>query len=506
MASGTQVGRIYYTLDLDDSALKKGIDSTNQKVTGLQNTLRNTGILIAGAFAAKEVLNFASSAVRSFEESQNAIAQTNAVLQSTGGIAGVTAKQVDDLSKSFEKSTTYSDEAVRSAENVLLTFTNISSKVLPDATAAVLDMSTALHMDLQSSSIMLGKALQDPIHGMTALSRVGALNRDDFERLNNEWKDGTVPLAQQQRELLSALSKEFAGSASAAADTYAGKIAKLKNQWDDLKEGIGQLIVNALSPLADAMSGVVGWMSQHESLLKTLLPILAEVVGSILLVIGAIKTWQLVQAALNLIMETNPIIFILMAIVATILIVATHWQQLKDIVANFWQAIQFYASAAWAGITSLWNNLIGFFGNLWQGLKAAGGTLVSIITAPYRTAFNLIADLWNATVGRLSFTLPSWIPGLGGKGFSMPKMPHLAQGGFAQAGMPYMVGEKGREMFVPSVNGRVLSNSQTNSLMGGGRSSTYIYGDINIASDVDADRFLDRLGRNVELKQQGLTA
>ena len=62
-----------------------------------------------------------------------------------------------------------------------------------------------------------------------------------------------------------------------------------------------------------------------------------------------------------------------------------------------------------------------------------------------------IADLWNGTVGHLSFQAPDWVPGIGGKGFSMPQLPHLAQGGVVPAtrgGRLIVAGEGGEDEIV----------------------------------------------------------
>ena len=109
------------------------------------------------------------------------MAQTNAVLKSTGGVAGVTAQQVDELANSLLRKTGIDDEAIQSAENMLLTFTNVRNvvgdqgNIFDQATTAALDMSTAMGTDLQSAALRVGKALQDPIRGSTALRRVGVL-------------------------------------------------------------------------------------------------------------------------------------------------------------------------------------------------------------------------------------------------------------------------------------------------------------------------------------------
>jgi phage-related minor tail protein len=114
-------------------------------------------------------------------EGNRVMAQTNAVLKSTGGVAGVTAQQVDELANSLLRKTGIDDEAIQSAENMLLTFTNVRNvvgdqgNIFDQATTAALDMSTAMGTDLQSAALRVGKALQDPIRGSTALRRVGVL-------------------------------------------------------------------------------------------------------------------------------------------------------------------------------------------------------------------------------------------------------------------------------------------------------------------------------------------
>ena len=82
--------------------------------------------------------------VNAFAESENVGAQLTAVLKSTGGAAGVTRDQAIGLSQALQATTTFSDEAVLSAENLLLTFTSIGKDIFPQATKTVLDMSIAL--------------------------------------------------------------------------------------------------------------------------------------------------------------------------------------------------------------------------------------------------------------------------------------------------------------------------------------------------------------------------
>lgn len=216
--------------------------------------LKTAAIGIAAATAATAAFGVAS--VKAFAEAEDGIAQTNAVLKSTASVAGVTADEVDKLSKALQKTTKYSDEEVRSAENLLLTFTSITKDIFPDATKIVLDMSTALGQDLKSSSVQVGKALQDPILGVTALRRVGVNFSDAQKDVIKNLVD-TGRKAEAQKLILKELQTEFGGSAEAAGKTFAGSLARLKNAFNDIQETIGVTIVRFLTPLIQKVADFV---------------------------------------------------------------------------------------------------------------------------------------------------------------------------------------------------------------------------------------------------------
>jgi hypothetical protein len=81
------------------------------------------------------------------------------------------------------------------------------------------------------------------------------------------------------------------------------------------------------------------------------------------------------------------------------------------------------------------------FSIIYNGIKATMGFIANVITAPFKAAFNAIAKLWNNTVGKLSFTVPGWVPGIGGKGFNVPDIPMLAQGGIVTGPTLAMIAE-----------------------------------------------------------------
>lgn len=258
--------------DEASDVLKKFGSNTSSFGAGLSSVLK--GVAVAGTVAAGAIVAFGVSSVKSFMESENAIAQTNAVLKSTGGVAGITADEVDKLSTALQKTTTYSDEQVRSAQNLLLTFTKIGKDIFPDATKIVLDMSTALGQDLKSSSIQVGKALQDPILGVTALRRVGVnFSEDQQNVIKNLVETGRV--AEAQKLIMQELNAEFGGSSTAAANTFAGSLARLTNQFDDVKESVGKTLVEGLTPLFTEISNFLA-SDEFQAWLKEFLVMISE--------------------------------------------------------------------------------------------------------------------------------------------------------------------------------------------------------------------------------------
>lgn len=253
----------------DDASgvLKKFGEGANKVGGAIAGAAKVAGeaLLVAGAAAA----GFGVVAVKAFEDSQNRIAQTNAVLASTKGIAGVTADAVDKLSKSLQKQTTYSDEDVRSVENLLLTFTAIGKDIFPQATKTVLNMATALGEDTKSASIQLGKALQDPILGITALRRVG-VNFNDAQKEVIKNLVNTGHQAEAQKAILKELNTEFGNSAEAARHTFGGSLKALKNQLNDVEEAIGGTITKYLQPFIQKAADAVASINWESVINKTI--------------------------------------------------------------------------------------------------------------------------------------------------------------------------------------------------------------------------------------------
>lgn len=117
----------------------------------------------------------------------------------------------------------------------------------------------------------------------------------------------------------------------------------------------------------------------------------------------------------------------------------------RSTITNVLNGIRSIWSSIWGGLSgaarSAWNGITGFFSGAVGRVSGIFGRIGSAIMSPFRNAFNSIAGFWNRTVGQISFTVPDWVPGVGGRGFSVPSIPMLATGGVVTKPTLAMVGE-----------------------------------------------------------------
>lgn len=183
-------------------------------------------------------------------ESEDALRQLDARIKSTGDSAGVGRERLIALSQSLQKITTSSDESILAGESLLLTFTRIRGPVFERTLKAALDLSQGLGQDLQSSVTQLGKALNSPIDGLTALQRVGikftAAQQDQIRALVESGR-----LQEAQGVILAELEKRFGGAAAAAGNTFGGALKQLKNAAGDLLEGDGSGLKGATAAVKE---------------------------------------------------------------------------------------------------------------------------------------------------------------------------------------------------------------------------------------------------------------
>jgi hypothetical protein len=396
--------------------LQKGFKDASTQTSGFGDKLKGIakgGALAAGAAGIGGLVATLKTGVDEFAQAQKVGAQTNAVLKSTGAVANVSAKHIEDLAGSLMKKSGVDDEAIQSGQNLLLTFTNIRNEagkgndVFDQTTKAALDMSTALGTDMKSASMQLGKALNDPIKGITKLTRSGVTFTDaQKKQIEALQKSGDTLGA--QKIILAEVNKEFGGSAEAAGKTLPGQLNVLKETFSNLA---GELVAR----LVPVLQATIGWLRDHwpqisaafKAFWATVRPILENLWGLLKSVFGAIvDNWPLLEPIVASVART---------IQAAGRIIAATLKLITDLIRGDWKAawedVKKIVSSALGVVRDLLlaapGGLIGaalkigkaIFGGIKDGLGAIGGWITDRIGDVREAILGLATGVYNAAKG-----------------------------------------------------------------------------------------------------------
>jgi hypothetical protein len=390
---------------------------------------------IGGVLAAGALVGFFKGAFDEAKEAARVTKLTEAVIRSTGGAAKVTAGDVDRLATRLSNMSGVDDELIASSQNVLLTFTGIRNElgkgndVFNQATGLALDMSTALGTDLQGATIQVGKALNDPIKGITALSRVGvSFTQQQKDQIKAMVEAGDTMGA--QKVILAELSKEFGGAAKAAASPA----DKARVAWGNFQEMIGTKLLPVLNKVLEFGLKNQSWLVPLVGAIAALGVVIGVVMvatkaWAAIMVIAKVATaaWAVAQRILNAAFLSNPIGWIILAIVAlvaAIVIAYRNSETFRRIVQAAWQGIQVAIKFAWENVIKpiftvlvfyytkvlgpavlwLWNNIIK---PAWAGISQVIQIAWTVIQVAFKAWMFYIRGvivptllwLWNNIIG-----------------------------------------------------------------------------------------------------------
>ena len=286
--------------------MRKDVRSATGNITAsMQQAGRNMTLALTAPLGI-----MAAQSMRAFDEQAKAIAQVEAGLKSTGNAVGFTSKQLQQMASDLQNKTIFGDEEIlKGATAQLLTFTNIAGDNFARTQAVALDLATRLDGDLKSASIQLGKALNDPVANLTALSRAGIQFSDDQKEVINSLVE-TGNLAEAQTIILDELEKQYGGSAEAAAKAGLGPFKQLQNTIGDISEEFGRLINEFLVPIIPKIQSLAkSFASLNDRQKKLILTLgaIAAAAGPIMLFASALFKARIAMAALNMVMAANPI-------------------------------------------------------------------------------------------------------------------------------------------------------------------------------------------------------
>jgi hypothetical protein len=241
----------------------KGLRQANAQFAKLQGSIGSLGrnFAIAGAAIAGAGAIIAKNA-QSLARIERITAQTESVLKSTGTTANGTSKDIENLAGSLEKLTATEAETIQEGANLLLTFKNIQNQagagndIFNQTTAAMVDVARAMGTDASTEAIRLGKALNDPIKGISALSRVGIQFTED-QRNQIKALQESGDLMGAQKIILAELQSQFGGSGAAFAQTFTGQLELMGHELGTIGEEATMSVMPALQGVIEDLRELI---------------------------------------------------------------------------------------------------------------------------------------------------------------------------------------------------------------------------------------------------------
>jgi hypothetical protein len=392
--------------------------------------------MAVGAVRAAEEAEVADNRLQNIAESMNLF----------GSSTDQVVKRMTEFADATMLATAVDDEIIKSTQAKLLTFANLAKTAgdvggaMDRATLAAIDLAAAGFGEAEQNAVALGKALQDPIRGITALRKQGlTFTEAEKEKIGVLVESGKMLEAQDM--ILSAIETQVGGTAAATATSS----AKMSVAFGEMSESIGKALLPLVQTLVPLMVSFFNIVGENSGVVAVLAGIFAGLAVAIL--------------AVNFALNANPIVKVitLIAALAAGIVLLINWlvnlyggwdKLFKDIgtwLANFV-----------VGFKNALNAIGGFFRTVFDGITAiaknALNGVITVIEAYINRVIggvNTLVDMINTvlTAGKviginvkLGKIAPLNIPRLAEGGIVLPRpggvLANIAEGGQAEAVIP----------------------------------------------------------------------
>ncbi|HRN28145.1 MAG TPA: hypothetical protein PK781_03300 [Terrimesophilobacter sp.] len=467
-------------------------EKSGQKAGAKFSTGMKAAITLASAFVLKEIVGLGTEAIASLARIEQINAATAQAIVATGGAANVSADHVAALADSLEALTATESETVQMGANTLLTFKNIANAagvgndIFDQTIKTLVDMS-AVQGDVAGNSILLGKALNDPVANLGALTRVGVqFSEEQRNMIGSLIESGELMGA--QKLILAELNGQFGGQGAAKAATYQGQLDLMEHSFGTLTETIMSAVMPALQETVRIGTDVINFIIENEAVLTAL----TIGLGALVVAVIAVNVAMWAMAANPVVLMIGAIVLGVGLLIAAIILLVENWDVvvawLTDVWGGFvdwivgvidgfaswwngiWGGIGSFLTDMWDGVVTwvqdlvmdharwlygvitgiavwwddVWTGISDFFGGIWDGIvgivKGAWNAVLGWIESGVNGAINLINGILggiNAVGGVLGIEV-GLIPRV--------NLPRLADGGTILGSGSVLVGEEGQEI------------------------------------------------------------
>lgn len=379
-----------------------GIDKAKKEFKSLDGAAAKTGFIMKKAFVpASAALGALTAglftAVDAAIQDEKAATELARSLKATTGATDAIVASTEDWISQQGRLLGVADDQLRPVLSKLARATGSVTRSQELATKAM-DIAAATGKPLETVTDALTKALGG---NMTALGKLAP----EFREMVREGASFD--------DIMAEMSKTMGGAATEAANTSAGRLERLKLTMGELVETIGALVLPILEKLIPVLEKMAGWAERNPTAFLIIAAALGAIAASIV--------------AINIAMALNPISLIVIGIITLVALVVAAYKKFegfRKVVDAVFGAIKWWIS----------NVSIPLFNAMLDSAKKV---------------FNAIAGFWNKTLGKIGFTIPKWVPGIGGNSFNFPDIPMLADGGIVSRATLAVVGEAGPEAVIP---------------------------------------------------------
>lgn len=481
-----------------------GLKQAQGALGGFGKAVAGIGAAIAGAFAIRAVANFAAETIRMAEEVQ----QSNAVLKQVAKTTGQFGSELDSVTNRLIKFADAQElrigvdaEVIKQVQAQLLSFKALGASAgqaggaFDRATKAAFDMAMVLKKDASSQALALGKALEDPIRGITALRRGGTTFTEQQQEQIRVLVESNR-LLDAQALILTEVESQYGGAAEAGALWS----DRLRLAFDQVKEQIGIALTPAFESFATYF--IDNWVPPLTKFFETDFPLLLKDLEP---VVEDIKLFFIdvadgIKELLNIDADT-PLLTGLLDKLTEAKDNPEFRQFLSDVKTTFEELGPLVASAVFhigelvvalipvlkgtlenilptlGDLLRIFDGIDFFLGEILDRFGEFDGETPSFLRlledalnplSRFERAVRAIADVLEAAIDAYKR-----FSALGGFEANRVITPPGAQrrraaGGRVTGGSPYLVGEVGPELFVPGRGGMIVPNDRLGA--GGGTS------------------------------------
>lgn len=437
-----------------------------QSLGGGFGGIAKTGAIAFGALSAGAIAGGSALAAMAID-AENAQTKLENTFKGMNAASFTTVKQLDKQADALAKATIFDDDSIKEFQTTMLTFGNVTGDVFKESVEVGADMAAFFGTDMQGAAVQLGKALNDPIKGITALSRVGvSFTEEQQAQIKAMTEAGDV--AGAQAIILGELEKQVGGTATALSETTGGQISQAMEDLGEAGESLGTLLLPVFASLAQGLAGFADFVVAN-------MPIIQGVISTVFGFIGGIfdsvssKTsglgsiFQGIVAWVTANLPTIASVFgqVFGAIGNVLGVIAPPLIELAKILLP---AIGAAASILFTVLDKVFKGIGGVFevfGNVVDGTLGFIEDAVDAVVGVLKGIYNAFASFWNS----IDITFPSidvpFFGTIGGFSIGLPDIPLLAKGGIVTKPTLAVIGEQGPEAVVPlgrGVTGSVVNN------------------------------------------------